>query len=72
MKFDIWLEGVASQGDGQKACFLGTVNAVNFKKACRRALINNNYPIQHYNEQENTFWIQRFFDNEKEARKRNG
>ena len=68
-KFDIWIEGYSIAGEKGKAMFVGTYPGDDFANACKTALIDKEWGLDHYNEEKNTYWACRFFDNEEDARR---
>jgi hypothetical protein len=67
--FEVWNEGYAATGQQEKAQCLGTFEAETFQEACKNALIELKWDMSYYDEEDNSFWACRFFDNEKDARK---
>ena len=67
--FDIWSEGYSATSEHGTAQFLGTYSAPTFKEACKIALKDKEWDMKYYNENRNTYWACRFFDNEVDARK---
>ena len=68
--YKVWVEGASAQGGTNKAQFLGSYKADNFKQACKIAMKDNGWDMdKYYDEKKNTFWACKFHDNEKLARK---
>ena len=71
-KYEVWCEGSFIQGDERPtpAQFLGTHYGKDFKEACQNAMEYKGWEVdKYYNEEKNTFWGCRFYDNETDARK---
>lgn len=75
-KYEIWNEGYTATGESGGAQQLTRENGDNlfegetFKEACKNALIELDWDMdRYYDEERNTFWACRFFDNETDARK---
>ena len=68
IEYEIWSEGYQASGDSGGARFIGKVYALSFQSACSLLLGGNEL----YNEQANTLWGCRLFDNAADARKRFG
>lgn len=66
--YDVWMEGFAMNGTRATAGFLGTYNADSFLEACKMAW-NDHREYGNYDEEKNTIYGCRLFDNEAEARK---
>ena len=67
-KFEIWNEGYSCTGQSVGAQFLGTYEGETFRDATIAALIDKKWNMSYYDEERNTFWGCRFFDNESSAR----
>ncbi len=66
--YTIWMEGFLITGGGAPAQFLGMYEANSFLEACKTAVHVGNHTSD-YNEERNTIWGCRLFDNEKDARR---
>ena len=68
--FAIWSEGYRATGESGKAILHGNWQGTDFKDAVKNMLAewNQDEVKKYYNEEENTYWGCRFFDNEKDAR----
>lgn len=70
--YDVWMEGYNVTGQHQDASYLGKYAAPSFRLACKMALIANNYDMQYYSEERNSYWGCKLYMNEVEARKNFG
>lgn len=68
-EFEVWLEGYAATGERGTAQYLGKQKATSFKEACIQALIDKDWDLSIYDENTNSYWACKFYDNEEEARK---
>jgi hypothetical protein len=67
MKYEIWIEGYRVTGNSSDATLLGTQEGQTFKEACI-AYVKRTRQTD-YNEERNSIWGCRLFDNEIDARK---
>lgn len=67
--YEVWMEGYATNGEYDEAQYLGKHSAESFKEACENAVEELGWGMNYYNNQNNTFWGCKFFDNEIDARK---
>ena len=67
--FPVWMEGYRATGQHAKAEYLGMFDAPTFKEACKMSIQDSLNWEDLYDEENNTFWAMKFFDNEEEARK---
>lgn len=68
MEYEVWIEGYAATGDRANARFLGKFSGPDFKSACIEAMKALKWDMGYYDEERNSFWACRFYDNEREAR----
>ena len=68
-EYEVWTEGYALSGGSSDASFLGVKNAESFKCACIKAMKDKGFEMLYYDDENNTYWGCRFFDNETDARK---
>lgn len=68
-KYPVWMEGFQITGNSARAKFLGVYEAQTFKAACKKALLDSDRDMSHYDPKQNTYWGCRFFDNEIDARR---
>lgn len=75
-KFQVWAEGYAATGERGTAQHLVKEGETDtewpgrtFHEACINALRTLKWDMKHYDNNRNTYWACRFFDNEKDARK---
>lgn len=77
-KYQVWLEGFSATGNNETAKKLTRKNeettweADTFQEACEKALRTLKWEMKYYNNDRNTYWSCRFFDNETDARKNFG
>jgi hypothetical protein len=75
MKSQVWIEGYAATGEHGGAQQLVTPDGKTewegetFKEVVKNALKELEWSMGYYDEEKNTYWGCRFFDNEIEARK---
>jgi hypothetical protein len=65
--FDIWVEGYSVTGNSCTAWHLGSAKGVTFRNACVNYHKRN--PDKFYNEDSNSIWGCKLFDNQSDARK---
>ena len=70
--FPVWMEGFSVSGQSEPAKYLGQFDADTFEQACKISIKGNLNWEDLYDDQTNTFWGMKFFDNEEEARKKYG
>ena len=71
--FQVWSEGYMATGEHGTAQYHGEWRAKDFKEACKTMMMSENWDMDnYYDEQANTYWACRFFDNEENARKAYG
>tara|TARA_R110000765_G_scaffold294024_1_gene389313 strand:- start:480 stop:854 length:375 start_codon:yes stop_codon:yes gene_type:complete len=68
-KYNVWVEGFATNGQQGTAQFLGNYTAESFKTACKLALIEKGYSMNHYREDTNSYWGCKLYDNGTDATK---
>lgn len=72
-KYEVWIEGYAATGEYAEASRLGEDGELfsgnTFADACRNAIIKLKWNTNYYNEQSNSYWGCRFYDNEQDARR---
>ena len=74
-KYEVWVEGYQASPDRANAQRLtregeeALWEAETFQEACKKALIELKWDMSYYNENANSYWACRFFDNEIESRK---
>lgn len=68
-KYNVWIEGFATNGQQGEAQYLGNYTADTFKQACKKALIKKGYSMNHYNEERNSYWGCKIYDNGTDATK---
>ena len=71
-KFEIWSEGCIKGRLNLHAYYHGCAYGINFKDACINLAYLNSQFRGEFNSKELTFFNCRLFDNEKQARKKNG
>jgi hypothetical protein len=71
MVYEVWSEGYAVTGERSGATLMGRYEGVNFKEACRK-MVKDKEMEGLYNEEYNTVWGCKLFDNEEGARKNFG
>lgn len=69
MIYQVWIEGYKTAGQRDVAMFLGEFEAPCFEEACKKVIIEKDWNYCLYDEEKNTHWGCRFFDNEADARK---
>ena len=71
LAYDIWSEGylcTGCEGIPVKAKYHGKFHGKDFREACKTWAKSNGEDYRFYNEDRNSYWGCRLFDNEKEAR----
>ena len=68
-KYNVWVEGFATNGQQGQAQYLGNYTAESFKTACKKALIEKGYSMNHYREDTNSYWGCKLYDNGTDATK---
>jgi len=66
--YEVWIEGYSITGDSGTARRLGFASGTSFPEVCKKMITDLGWDLQYYDEEKNTFWGSRFFDNEKQAR----
>ena len=69
MWFDIWSEGFRATGDSGDATHRGRAQGKTFREACERFADTHPEFKKCYNQEANTYWGCRLFDNESDARR---
>ena len=67
-EYNVWNEGYAATGGSCDAQYVGVGIGESFEDAVKDALIKKGWDMYYYNEERNTYYGCRFFDNEHGAR----
>ena len=67
-KYDIWSEGYCLNGERSEAWLEGTYEGESFLDACKQMVKDKKYENL-YNEQYNSIWGCKLYDNEADARR---